>query len=250
MYSYKDCYKILGINPGCNWKELRRAYKSNIQKWHPDRFQDNSNEKKSAEIKITLINIAYSQFSKYYQEHAALPQIEDTAVTQQTISTENKPRNTKPETDSNPDIKPKPKSNTQQTPVKKSKSPVFFSLLILIVSASVYYLFAERSETVPPQKTDTYSRTLESTLYDNVEPANNSDSIPPPKTLPQTSKTYFTIGSTIGEVLAAQGTPSRTNGNIWFYGESEVHFNNGKVLRWVRSNSNPLNIQLQIQPQH
>ena len=47
-----------------------------------------------------------------------------------------------------------------------------------------------------------------------------------------TSKTYFTVGSTIDEVLAVQGTPDRMTRNSLHYGASDVFFENGRVVRW------------------
>lgn len=43
------------------------------------------------------------------------------------------------------------------------------------------------------------------------------------------TKRFFTIGSTANEVLAAQGTPTRIQGNMWFYQFSNILFRHGKV---------------------
>lgn len=44
---------------------------------------------------------------------------------------------------------------------------------------------------------------------------------------------YFSPGSTKDDVLAVQGTPSRMEGDRWYYGEDYVLFSSGKVLRIV-----------------
>ena len=58
---------------------------------------------------------------------------------------------------------------------------------------------------------------------------------------------YFTIGSTKDEVLAVQGTPTRmvisTDGSIWYYGMSKVHFASGRVRSWNISPHNPLKVR-------
>jgi curved DNA-binding protein CbpA len=46
---------------------------------------------------------------------------------------------------------------------------------------------------------------------------------------PGTPSKEFTIGSTQDEVLAAQGTPSSVQANLWSYELSDVWFQNGKV---------------------
>ncbi len=40
---------------------------------------------------------------------------------------------------------------------------------------------------------------------------------------------FFTVGSTRDEVLRVQGTPTRIEGNRWYYGFSEVRFKSGAV---------------------
>ena len=40
---------------------------------------------------------------------------------------------------------------------------------------------------------------------------------------------FFTLGSTVDEVLTVQGTPTRIEGNRWYYGFSEILFRDGRV---------------------
>ena len=49
---------------------------------------------------------------------------------------------------------------------------------------------------------------------------------------PTIGREYFTTGSTKDEVLAVQGTPDKFTENVFHYGASEVHFQNGRVVRW------------------
>lgn len=46
---------------------------------------------------------------------------------------------------------------------------------------------------------------------------------------PAAAPAFFSLGSTRDEVLRVQGTPTRLDGNRWFYGFSEIHFRNGRV---------------------
>jgi hypothetical protein len=76
----------------------------------------------------------------------------------------------------------------------------------------------------------------------------NSPSRPdlvPPKTLaPDVSGDYFTIGSTKGDVLRVQGSPTRYGDYQWTYGSSTVDFNNDRVVSWNQFYGSPLKIKM------
>lgn len=59
----------------------------------------------------------------------------------------------------------------------------------------------------------------------------------------KTKAEYFTYGSTLGEVVLIQGPPDKTIGDVWFYGESEIHFEDGLVIEWLRTANNPLKVR-------
>jgi outer membrane protein assembly factor BamE (lipoprotein component of BamABCDE complex) len=46
------------------------------------------------------------------------------------------------------------------------------------------------------------------------------------------TKGYFTIGSTLDELLSAQGTPDSFSDYDYRYGTSHVYFTNGRITRW------------------
>lgn len=54
---------------------------------------------------------------------------------------------------------------------------------------------------------------------------------------------FFTYGDSPGKVFEVQGIPTRTVGDIWFYGNSEVHFNKGVVVSWYNSPAHPLKVK-------
>lgn len=60
-----------------------------------------------------------------------------------------------------------------------------------------------------------------------------------PERLASLNRDYFSPGSTPNDVLAVQGTPTRVEGNRWYYGLSEVVFRDGKVI-WVNNVSGNL----------
>ena len=58
--------------------------------------------------------------------------------------------------------------------------------------------------------------------------------------VPQTGKTYFTVGSTKSEVIAVQGVPDKATVPYFDYGASTVLFKDGRVTNWFSSPRNPL----------
>ena len=57
-------------------------------------------------------------------------------------------------------------------------------------------------------------------------------------------KDYFTLGSTINEVAAAQGMPDSYNETIVTYGKSRIFLHKGRVSSWQNSDTNPLKVNL------
>lgn len=55
-----DPYKILGVSPDADDKEIKDAYKKLVRKYHPDKYQ-NSDLKDVANEKMTEINAAYDE---------------------------------------------------------------------------------------------------------------------------------------------------------------------------------------------
>ena len=64
---------------------------------------------------------------------------------------------------------------------------------------------------------------FDGSLRVRMQPAVSEDSVPP---------THITIGSSEEEVLLVQGTPTRVEGDRWFYGFSELVFKNGRVVEY------------------
>ena len=69
---YTKIYSILGVFQDDGWEAIRAAYKRQIKRWHPDRFQD-LDHRKVAEEKSKEINHAYQKLSDYYQKFGVLP---------------------------------------------------------------------------------------------------------------------------------------------------------------------------------
>ena len=57
----KTSFKILGLDPQADEASAKRAYKSQVRRWHPDQFPEGSDTKSGAEEQLKQINIAYAR---------------------------------------------------------------------------------------------------------------------------------------------------------------------------------------------
>lgn len=83
--------------------------------------------------------------------------------------------------------------------------------------------------------------------YDNLTGRLKVKILPAESYRSQEKREYFSLGSSVDEVVAVQGTPTRVNRNRWYYGLSEVVFRGGKVV-WANNVSQNLKcIALEIE---
>lgn len=265
-YSYAECYKILKVKPDCSWEELRKAYKLQIQKWHPDRFEDGSAEKQAADEKIRYINSAYQQLSDYHRQQGQLPTAEKPAEPPaQRKSKSEAPTTNKHSTNG---------QFTAQTDTsglgKPGKASSKFRIFITLVAVATFsYILLSQNPTEDSSKQEQIisppdeimqsakSQAVSAATKTEQEQHNNKQQIDHSSTTTNIENLdnkknkvnddeFFTYGSSIGEVISVQGPPSKIEGDIWYYGESEVYFYEGEVVKWKRMPGYPLKAQLVI----
>ena len=56
-----EYYRALGLTPGADPAQIRRAYRQLVQQWHPDLFKQGSPVQTTAEDITKEINEAYEQ---------------------------------------------------------------------------------------------------------------------------------------------------------------------------------------------
>ena len=66
-------YKILGIEPKADENSIKRAYKAQVRRWHPDQFAEGSGLKAEAEEQLKQINIAYARIKSHLTLHGPPP---------------------------------------------------------------------------------------------------------------------------------------------------------------------------------
>ncbi len=207
--NHRECYRILGAEPGCTWEQLRTAYRRQVQIWHPDRYQQRPEQAAGSAQRMLKVNAAFEQLASYFERHGELPLKPSRARSA---------RGPRPPDDDYAWRRTRPTAHGRS---------IGIWLVLLGVAALVYY--ASRPSEAPLD-------TAKPPLATHV-PANGGTALHPPKHYGPP----FGFGDKPGDVFAAQGVPTGTAGDIWYYGRSEVHFERGAVVKWFSSPDYPLN---------
>jgi len=256
------CYQILGVSRECTWEELRTAYRRQVQKHHPDRYQQQPDRQHIAKERMLELNKAFDTLEEYYKKNGHLPvNVLKKVPNEARVQSRSRPTSYKTNHKTTyvaPEVTPlkKPKHAARKTS---------WWLLIVVAILGYYFFWQDTPEPANPSSgypyyegnTTTGDGTLNSPSaarspddIDNkrIETAPGLDKqlAPPPNLAPLGMQgkfhegPFFTYGDTPGKVFEVQGIPTRTVGDIWFYGTSEVHFNRGVVVSWYNSPAYPL----------
>jgi len=262
---FLKCYQILGVSQDCTWSELRTAYRRQVQKHHPDRYQQQPDRQHVAEERMLELNRAFDTLAEYYKKNGHLPvSLQKQSPDKTSVKTRTRTtgyRTSDSTTHAPPEIRPrKPKQAGRKTSWG----------LIIVVAILGYYFFWQgtpdpATSELPPLSGNPYYES-NSRIADGIphssSPARSSENAENNRieTSPGLDKQltaptnlaplgmqgkiqegpFFTYGDTPGKVFEVQGVPTRTVGDIWFYGTSEVHFNKGIVVSWYNSPDYPL----------
>lgn len=66
-------YKILGIDSKADKDHVKRAYKAQVRRWHPDQFPEGSSLKAAADEQLKQINIAYTRVKSHLSRLGPAP---------------------------------------------------------------------------------------------------------------------------------------------------------------------------------
>jgi TPR repeat protein len=73
MDDIRECYRILDVEPGASFEDIKRSYRELVRVWHPDRFGNDAKLRAKAEEKLKRINLAYERLCKEAQEAGTSP---------------------------------------------------------------------------------------------------------------------------------------------------------------------------------
>lgn len=232
--SLNNYYKTLNAKPYCNVKELRKAYKIQIQKWHPDKHINDPTKKVFAEQKTIRVNQAYKHLLHQYRKFGQPVK---------PVNTIQKPKSV---------IIPTHKSDTAHTKkaVKANDSPykgyLPIFLPIFMTTLMIILYLNEAQESAEKNHVDTNLETAKSSIQPNNSLSISSDAYSDPSLSSEEELSFYTEGSSTKDVITVQGVPSEIKDNKWFYGKSEVHFKNGKVINWIRRPGYPLKARINL----
>ena len=265
--NYKKIYSILGVFQDDDWDTVRTAYKRQIRRWHPDRFQD-TDQRKIAEDKSKDINLAYQTLDDYYREFGSLPP-DDSAQHEAPLHTGDQwPAR---EYDAGPEHDRSYGSDHGQTSFSESQQPprrgytriIVAGIVIAIGYMTLEPLFTDTHnapETVLPEYTDpepaagnfTANQT-DSSVSPKASAKGNTADVPADWQVNEKDTEYsakpspisgraalISIGTSKKDVLAIQGRPLRKTDTEWDYGLSRINFQDGYVTGWHESPMNPL----------
>ncbi|RDH83755.1 MAG: hypothetical protein DIZ80_06355 [endosymbiont of Galathealinum brachiosum] len=250
---FNQHYRTLGLKTTSSWKEVRKSYKLLVQKYHPDKIEKQIEHTTSTDEKIKIINNAYQALSTYYRKHGSLPidKLPEAPKTDSKDLNTNKAYKeptTRQEASSKPtNTKTQNKSTTLSTQTSSSKK-LIYAAIVLILMPTTMYVAINNSEYDMLETHDQINTSNDITETKIAAPiAINTNKAEPVNVKDTVIDQYFSYGSTLGEVIFIQGSPTKIKGDIWYYGKSEIHFKNGEVTYWKRTSNNPLKARLSIQ---
>jgi len=231
MDDYSAFYAALGVDPDTDWETLRRHYRRLMGQWHPDRFSGDTASREIAEERSKQITIAYQALWKYKRQNGVLPPRKPAMGE---MGAPGPRRHARPVPDG-----VRSNNHAKTGAIAATGSPLSkdgpgrrrrVALALFVVIPALY--FADRY--AGPMAPDDRQPTNDLNRPDTATQA--------PAESPRRELGWIWIGSTLGEVYAAQGIPTLTQGDTWHYGKSQIHFAQGKVISWSQHPDNPLRI--------
>ncbi|VAX01090.1 hypothetical protein MNBD_GAMMA21-1844 [hydrothermal vent metagenome] len=266
----RECLSLLNLSPDSSGQDIKLAYRKAVKQWHPDRHQQASAMvKEKAERKMQDLNTAYSTLTRYYDQHGHLPGFVPPEVVAAAVTdtTRTPPQSTEDDIRSSyrePQGRPHTTESQYQKPVPKKSSSGLIWFSVILLTIIVFYSFDNIFEDNNNENIDI---ALKQTDVKKQSPGTNGTASPtepnekhveedttkaksPFDVKKRTSAfapsselgiyeeaedtKFFTYGDTGGRVFEIQGVPTKTVGDIWYYGQSEVHFQDGRVKSWVK----------------
>lgn len=245
---YRSSYRHLEVEPGSSWQEVRRAYKRSVKKWHPDHYHNDTKTQSIAAEKIKEINCAFDLLSKHYRAHGALPLPgEPATATPDYAGTTHPPGTHHAVMETEWPVEHAASETARQKnepPTEVKKRSGTFSRLVVVTLVGWFGYTLWQTPDVSPESSTPPSSEPPGNAASAVDAADRNQPVP------AQPKHYFTYGSTIGDVYAVQGIPTKNTDSLWYYGKSKVYFSNGKVTQWDEDPTSPLKASADVAVDH
>jgi len=236
---------VLGVDYNSSWPDIKTAFQRAAREWHPDRYIAEPEKQKLAEERFKIISQAYNALSSYYQRHGRLPEDPAQAQAASPLAEEQGFEAPRQAGTSIWSRQASEEDSMLRHIILRRSAIVLLSIgtaiallnLLLSADGSFNDLAADRPYTAGKLLggNGPGSRPLSMVRPDSPAVAEKPG---------QHHPGLLALGATFGETQNILGLPARAEGNIWFYGKSEIHFKNGFVTDWIISDSDPLNVSL------
>jgi hypothetical protein len=198
--SLNQAYATLGLEPDCPWDDVRRQHKRLAFAWHPDRHAATPNAKIALE-RAKEINAAYDRLSAHYRDQMQRDVI---AV------------NNQPEADAS-------HTNASLSDERRHARP--YVLAAVAACAGVFWLLTRLA--VSYEDGDRNAADPGFASRESMTPVQElSDAS---RRTPDSSVLPIEVGMSTELVIKRAGLPSRKEGDIWHYGDTQVYFRHGVV---------------------
>ncbi|HYW04938.1 MAG TPA: J domain-containing protein [Gammaproteobacteria bacterium] len=273
------CYRLLGVDPPCSWAEVRRAYRREIRRCHPDRAGRDAPARVRADRQSAEINRAYDVLRRYYRNHGVLPEVAPDRVRSATpapvrrrsrrryvlaaaagaatlvwlIHHQPPPSSPRAVVDAatpGPDQRgqPAPRPEIADAPHFGAGSSVGDVFDIEGVPGRVigdtWYYGPSWVRFSHGEVIAWHSEPQHPLQSDPAYPLDYGDAPTRRGRLVHARHWGFTVGSSAAEVYAVQGPPDVKRDGQWRYGASRVYFHDGRVTGWYSDPARPLRTTL------
>lgn len=203
---FLDLYRTLGLEPGCNLDEFKRAYRRRVSVLHPDRGDNHSGEVIAAQ-RLQQLTAMYGMAMEFQRQHGRLPGAAQARPDTQSLSTGSAP-------------------SARQPAVASPRRRFPWWLFLPGIAAVVWLLWpGELPLTTSPSTTTTFAQPMAM----QAQPATEMTTVP------------LSLGMDTATVRASEGEPTlMINNDRWEYGPSWIRFERGKVVDWYSSPLYPL----------